>query len=309
MWMWKEAAEKLKKIIKYCNENSWFISVVIFILSLVSLVFNNKIIAIIIFALLFIIWLYYVLKDHLKKINTIIVMVVSLLSFIIFIILLSINFLFSSPKIFDFTNWLNLKYNEEFNWKRININNNYKWIFEDSNNEFSTTINWTKTLATSSYPQRWYSILQSLKNLKWDRILIWKYKLKEWWKVWIRFMNTKWFNSDSIMEKHNNECILQFYKSDNTDEWYWHHITKNIFLWNESIFTNYNFIEWEYYILAKISWRQFSCYFQKEWDDIIYPIIENKNIIFENLWWPVLTRFIEDEKTFPELLEFWLYSK
>lgn len=236
-----------------------------------------------------------------------------LLLIIILIVLIFIFFFFSffnsKPKIFDFTNWLSLKYEEIFNWKDIKTTNDYKRIYEDINNEFTISNNWTKTLNTSSELQRWYSMLQNLKYLKWDRVLIWKFNLKEGWKVWIRFMNTDWFNSEEIKKLHNNECVLQFYKSNKVDEWYWHHVTKNVFLWKESTFKNYNFTNWNYYILAKISWRQFSCYFQKEWENMVFPIIENKNIIFENLWWPVLTRFIQDEKTSPELLGFWLYSK
>jgi len=238
------------------------------------------------------------------------VKVFSLLFFIVFIIPIIIYFNYDKKaKIYDLASDYDLIFEEKFNWKNIIENNTFKWIYQDSNNEFTTSEEWYKTLKTSSYKQRWYWIFQDLRKLEWERILVWKFNLKEWWKVWIRFMNTKDLYSNEIMEKHNNECIIQFYDSENTWIGIWHHVTKNNFKWNESSFDYKKLTEWNYYILAKISWRQFSCYYQKEWEEQINEIIANKDIIFENLWWPVITKYIDDKKSYPEILEFQLYTK
>lgn len=74
-------------------------------------------------------------------------------------------------------------------------------------------------------------------------------------------------------------------------------------------FSKENITEGVYYLLTKISWNKISCYFQKEWDNNYTEITVDKNLEFENLWWPVLTRFIDNKANYPEILDFKIYTK
>jgi len=243
------------------------------------------------------------IKDTKKILYWIIIFfILILLWLLVFIVLWN-----SKPKIYDLTQGYNLNYKEEFNID--SVWSNWVWFYEDWENEFITNDIWAKTLNTNAKKQRTYALFQDLRDVSGQQILMWKFKLREWWKVWIRFVNTLWANSDQIRENHSNECVLQYYKTDSISMWYGHQVTKSNFLWNESTFQDKDLSEWTYYVLAKIWWDTFSCYYQKESSDQIYEIIKDKKIIFQNLWWPLLAKYIDAKNSYRELLEFRLYTK
>jgi len=247
------------------------------------------------------------IKKYIEKIPKRYFIIFLLILIVSTLILLMFIFQKSLPKIYTLTEGYELEFNQKFNID--NIWEYWEWIYENQENEFITNDIWAKTLNTNAKKQRTYAMFQDLRKLNWTKLMLWRFNLKEWWKVWIRFVNTIWINSDTIRENHSNECVLQNYKTDNITMWYGHQVTKNKFLWGESTFQSKDLSEWIYYLVAKIWEGKFSCYYQKEWTEKVYQIIQDKDIIFENLGWPLLTKYIDDKNSYPELLEFELYTK
>ena len=233
-----------------------------------------------------------------------------LLIFIVLILIISFfsvkAYYYSEPKIFKLTEWFNLEFEDKFEW----------WISKDfwriDDNQFISYWNNWKTLKSSAYNWRWYPMYFDLIQLEWERILLAKFNLKNWWEIGIQFANNEWPHVDETLEKHYNKCFIRSYKWNFNNLSYrkgsWYSIYKR-WMKEWSLFDDYNIDSWNYYILAKISWRKISCYFQKEWEDNYIEILKNDDVIFENLWWPVLTKFIDDKRSYPEILEFKIYTK
>lgn len=209
----------------------------------------------------------------------------------------------SELEIYSIAEWYDIKYEDYFTSWNFDLDN---WeIYED---KFMWTDFNSKSLNSSAYKERWYPLYIDLKNISWDKILVWKFKINWASRVWIRFANTDWYSSSELQELHFNECVLSSYEWWNVQKWYSHFIYKRNPT-NNSSYTNFEITNDIYYVLAKIWWGKISCYFQKEWDDNYKEIIRNQNIVFENLGWPVMTKYIDDTNSYPELLEFKMYTK
>lgn len=216
------------------------------------------------------------------------------------------SYYFSELKIFTLIEWFDLKFEDNFEWWNISNNDDFKWIISD--NQFANWDNNSKTLKTSSLKERGYPIYQDLKDLSWEKILLTKFYLPEAARIWIQFVNTNWFESNEKQKNNFQECRIQTFEWVrnwmNYSRWYWDIIYRKEWPFQKEE----DITEWNYYLLAKISWNKLSCYFQKEWEKDYKEIILNKDISFENWWWPIITRFIDDKRNYPEILEFKLYS-
>lgn len=230
---------------------------------------------------------------------------------IFFISYLSYNYFYWNPKIYDLTKWFNLKFEDNFEWWNLKNDDNFKWIIKD--NKFTNSNKNWKTLITSSIEERWYPIFQELKELKWDRLIISKFYLPDWWRIWLQFANTKWQKNKEVFEDHYQECRVSSYdwiwvnSRMQYHKWVWDLLYKRkVIYWP---FNDINITSWNYYILAIVSNNKLSCYYQEEWDKNYKEIIVDKPLEFENLWGPVITRFIDDKNSYPIILDFKLYSK
>lgn len=302
--------DKFNFLKKWSNENSGFITFILWVVTVLTLVFWNQSVWIAFLFILSSIWIWYFLKDHLKEKNKFIIGVITVLSISLLIFLWIQKVFYASPKIFDLTKWFDLKFEEIFNWWNLSKNNTYLWIKKDD--QFT---NWSwnyLTLGSSSKLTRTYPLYQNLKSFDRDVILLSKFYLSEWAKIWIQFANTKTFDVPTILEDHFNECRIQSIEWkilwDTYNKWFWNCIYKRGCQSNDK-FTKSEITPWNYYILAKISWTKLSCYFQKEWDKEYKTIIEDKEMEFQNLWWPVMARMIDGEQFYPRVLSFKLYLR
>ena len=215
----------------------------------------------------------------------------------------------SQPKIYDLTEDYKIKFQDNFEAWNISNSDDYKWIVKD--NKF---INWDKdslTLKSAWLNERGYPIYQNLKHINADHILLSKFYLPEWWRIWLQFANTTSFESNEILDLHYQECrIASFRWNINNKEyfpWYWGYLYKR---WGkDDDYEKVDVIPWNYYILAKISWSNISCYIQKEWENFYKTIVSNEPLNFQHLGGPVITKFVDNKNNYPELLEFRLYTK
>jgi len=245
-------------------------------------------------------WIF--LKHKWTEFNKKIVYIVSSLSVIVIISFFMISFLTSKPAIVSIVDWYDIILSESL--EGGNFQNN----FIISDDQFASTNSNSKTLKVSSFKERAYTIFSDLKWITGDKILLWKFKVNWPSRFGFRLMNTTAFDSNEIRNDHFNECVLSSYDGDKIKKWYSHFIYKR-WVDNKSSFQKADINEWIYYVLLKLSEWKISCYFQKEWNENYTEIIVNQDMVFENLGWPTMTRYIDDSTSFPELLEFKLYSK
>ncbi len=321
--------EKLLKLWELINEHNkiamfllWFLWL---ILTVLTSIFSWKIAWIVVWILWLISFIWYFFWKNIKNIFEEIVLKYNenlknkvekfwkakiIIIFFILIWIISVlsvkSFYYSEPKIFKLTEWFNLEFEDKFEWGAS------KDLWRIDDNQFISYWNNWKTLKSSAYNWRWYPMYFDLIQLEWERILLAKFNLKDWWEIGIQFANNKWPYIDETLEKHYNKCFIRSYKWNFNNIDYrkgsWYSIYKR-WMKDWSLFDDYNISSWNYYLLAKISWRKVSCYFQKEWEDNYIEILKNDDVIFENLWWPVLTKFIDDKRSYPEILEFKIYTK
>lgn len=213
------------------------------------------------------------------------------------------------PKIYDVANGYKLLFQDDFEWWNMYEWNNHKWIIKD--NKFINWDNNSLTLKSAWLNERGYPIYQNLKYINADHILVSKFYLPEWSRIWLQFANTTSFESDEILDLHYQECRISSFAwtRNNIDyyKWYWGYLYKR--WWEDDDYEKIDVLPWNYYMLAKISWNSISCYIQKEWEDSYKTIVNNERLEFQNLGWPVITKFVDNKNNYPELLEFRLYVK
>lgn len=286
----------------WCNKNSGFLSSIFFLTSICMSIIWEKIIALIILSLLMLFGLWIFIKHKWSQINKTIIYTISVLSALVLFWIIWIASFLWKPEILDIANGSDVVIHEKFHgW---NFKNNFNVI----DDQFVSTENDSKTLKSSSHKKRAYTIFTDLTRIKGDKFLFWKFRINWPSRVGFRLMNKKTYDSNEILEGHLNECVITSYGDGKVKEWYSHYIHKRG-VDERSSFEKTEIKEGVYYLLLKLSWWKISCYFQKEWNKNYKEIIVNQDIIFEHLWWPVMTRYIDDPETFPEVLEFNVYIK
>ena len=301
---------KIKYLIHLSNENSGFIALIIAIIGIFGFVFWNQPVWIICLLLLAISWVGYFFFDHLKRLNKIIIWVLSIVSIVTLLLLWIYKIYYSDPKIFTLTKWFEVIFEDEFIWWNVSNNPSYPWWNKD--NQMTNSEDKRVTLQSSAQLHQVYPIFQNLKNINKDHILLTKFYLPDGARISTQFMNTQGIDSDQYLGYHFQECILSSYKWihnwENYSKWYWEYIyERGPIAWGS--FNKTEVIPGIYYMLVSVSSKKFSCYIQKEWADDYFSVINNKELKYTNLGWPALSRMIDGNTYLPKILDFKLYAR